>query len=184
MAVVNLHVNKTRKLFLFLSFRSVLNVICCFLGNSPGVWILIADVSELNVSSIFIGRWMKYVSGWIVWGIYTELSWSGEVAEPIGSGVPVRAHHFLLALPLPRSNPTRYKYRTHSIHWHNSFTCLWRWNRQWVPKRRQLELRRPGITQKGTNYMTFVTNKFKSGGLHEKHVVATWNVGNRLSVCF
>ena len=27
------------------------------------------------------------------------------------------------------------------------------------------------------------TTKFKSGGLHEKHVVATWNVGNRLSVC-
>ena len=31
--------------------------------------------------------------------------------------------------------------------------------------------------------MKLVTNKFKSGGLHEKHVVATWNVGNRLSVC-
>jgi len=26
---------------------------------------------------------------------------------------PVRAHYFLLALPLPRSNPTRYKYPTH-----------------------------------------------------------------------
>ena len=25
--------------------------------------------------------------------------------------------------------------------------------------------------------------KKKSGGLHEKHVVATWNVGNRLSIC-
>jgi len=34
---------------------------------------------------------MKYVSGWIVWGIYTRLGWRGEVAEPIGSGVPVRA---------------------------------------------------------------------------------------------
>ena len=31
--------------------------------------------------------------------------------------------------------------------------------------------------------MKLVTNKFKSGGLHEKHVVAIWNVGNRLSVC-
>jgi len=29
--------------------------------------------------------------------------------------------------------------------------------------------------------MKLVTTKFKSGGLHEKHVVATWNVGNRLS---
>ena len=25
--------------------------------------------------------------------------------------------------------------------------------------------------------MKLVTTKFKSGGLHEKHVVATWNVG-------
>ena len=31
--------------------------------------------------------------------------------------------------------------------------------------------------------MKFVTNKFKPGGLHEKHVVATWNVGNHLSIC-
>jgi hypothetical protein len=29
----------------------------------------------------------------------------------------------------------------------------------------------------------FVT-KFMSGGLHEKHVVATWSVGNQLSICF
>jgi len=27
------------------------------------------------------------------------------------------------------------------------------------------------------------TNKFKPGGLHEKHVVATWNLGNHLSIC-
>jgi len=27
----------------------------------------------------------------VVWGIYTCLGWSGEVAEPIGSSVPVRA---------------------------------------------------------------------------------------------
>jgi len=31
--------------------------------------------------------------------------------------------------------------------------------------------------------MQLVTTRFKSGGLHEKHVVATWNVGNRLSIC-
>jgi len=68
---------------------------------------------------------MKYVSGRIVRGIYTWLGWSGEVAEPVGSSVPVWAHYFLLALPLPRSNP----------------------------KRRQLEIRPWGITQKGTNYI-------------------------------
>ena len=27
-----------------------------------------------------------------------------------------------------------------------------------------------------------VTTRFKSGGLHEKHVVATWNVGNHLNI--
>jgi len=31
--------------------------------------------------------------------------------------------------------------------------------------------------------MKSVTTEFKSGGLHEKHVVATWNVGNHLSIC-
>jgi len=32
--------------------------------------------------------------------------------------------------------------------------------------------------------MKLVTTKFKSGGLHEKHVVAIWNLGNHLSICF
>jgi len=46
-----------------------------------------------------------------------------------------------------------------------------------------------GLSAGGSGYITFtlnmklVTARFKSGGLHEKHVVATWNVGNRLSVC-
>jgi len=46
-----------------------------------------------------------------------------------------------------------------------------------------------GLSPGGSAYFTCkqnmksVTTKFKSGGLHEKHVVATWNVGNRLSVC-
>ena len=31
--------------------------------------------------------------------------------------------------------------------------------------------------------MKLVTTKFKSGGLHEKHVVATWNLWNHLSIC-
>ena len=41
----------------------------------------------------------------------------------------------------------------------------------------------------GSGYFTYIqnmklfTNKFKSGGLHEKHVVATWYLGNHLSVC-
>jgi len=30
--------------------------------------------------------------------------------------------------------------------------------------------------------MKLVTTRFKSGGLHEKHVVATWSLGNHLSI--
>ena len=47
-----------------------------------------------------------------------------------------------------------------------------------------------GLLPGGSGYFTckqnmkFVTTKFKSGGLHEKHVVATWNLGNHLSICF
>jgi len=47
-----------------------------------------------------------------------------------------------------------------------------------------------GLSPSGSGYFTCiqntksVTTKFKSGGLHEKHVVATWNLGNHLSICF
>ena len=46
-----------------------------------------------------------------------------------------------------------------------------------------------GLLPDGSGYFTckqnmkLVTTKFKSGGLHEKHVVATWNLGNHLSIC-
>ena len=47
-----------------------------------------------------------------------------------------------------------------------------------------------GLSPGGSGYFTckqnmkLVTTKFKSGWLHEKHVVATWNPGNHLSICF
>ena len=44
---------------------------------------LIAEVSEPYISSIFIGRWMKYDKRWDVWCIYT---WQGSgrlVEEPM-----------------------------------------------------------------------------------------------------
>jgi hypothetical protein len=47
-----------------------------------------------------------------------------------------------------------------------------------------------GLLPGGSGYFTciqnmkLVTNKFKSGELYEKHVVATWNLGNHLSICF
>jgi len=45
-----------------------------------------------------------------------------------------------------------------------------------------------GLSPGGSGYflciqnMKLVTNKFKLGRLHEKHVVATWNFGNHLSI--
>ena len=53
-----------------------------------------------------------------------------------------------------------------------------------------IELTAIGLSPGGSGYFTciqymkLVTNKFKSGGLHEKHVVATCNLGNHLSICF
>ena len=46
-----------------------------------------------------------------------------------------------------------------------------------------------GLSPGGSGYFTciqnmkLVTNKFKSGGLHEKYVLGTWNLGNHLSIC-
>jgi hypothetical protein len=52
---------------------------------------LLADVSELSIGSIFIGRWMKNGWAWGVWCIY--VSGGGcrrAVAEPMGRGVAGR----------------------------------------------------------------------------------------------
>jgi len=50
------------------------------------------------------------------------------------------------------------------------------------PKRNKLHLEH-GESLKTRKNMKLFTTKFKSGGLHEKHVVTTWNVGNHLSIC-
>ena len=47
-----------------------------------------------------------------------------------------------------------------------------------------------GLLPGGSGYFTciqnmkLVTAEFKPGGLYEKHVVATWNLGNHLSICY
>jgi hypothetical protein len=47
-------------------------------GCFPGVSVLIADISEHHIGSIFKGRSMKYDGVWDLWG-------SGRsVAEPMG----------------------------------------------------------------------------------------------------
>jgi len=47
-----------------------------------------------------------------------------------------------------------------------------------------------GLSPGGSGYVTriqnmkLVTTNFNFGWLNEKHVVATWNLGNHLSICF
>jgi hypothetical protein len=49
--------------------------------------VLIADVSEHSIGSIFKGRSMKNGRGWDVWGIYTGPGSGRSVAEPMGRWV-------------------------------------------------------------------------------------------------
>ena len=66
--------------------------------------------------------------------------------------------------------------------WRNLSSCIWRLNIMYL-------LTAIGLLPGGSGYFTCkqnmksVTTKCKLGELHEKHVVATWNVGNRLSIC-
>jgi hypothetical protein len=46
--------------------------------------VVIADVSEHSISSIFKGSTMKYDRGWEVWGIYTGPGSGRSVAEAMG----------------------------------------------------------------------------------------------------
>ena len=49
-----------------------------------------------------------------------------------------------------KPNPLPHGYPNYSQFSHYLPTCLWRWNRQSVPKRRHVKFRRRGITQKKT----------------------------------
>jgi hypothetical protein len=56
-------------------------------GCFPDIWVLIADVSEHSIGSIFKGSLMKYDRGWDVWGIYTGPGSGRLVVEPMGRWV-------------------------------------------------------------------------------------------------
>jgi hypothetical protein len=63
---------------------------CCNMfsfGYFPGVWVLIADVSEHSIASIFICWSMKYDKDLDVWHIYTGPGSGRPVAEPVGRWV-------------------------------------------------------------------------------------------------
>ena len=53
-------------------------------------------------------------------------------------------------------------------------------NCNWVITRWQCLLYMSANMQMVRTNMKMVNTKFKTGGLHEKHVVATWNLGNHL----
>jgi len=59
---------------------------------------------------------MNYVSGRIVRGIYTWLGWSGEVAEPIGSSVPLWANYFHFPAPTQPGINTPHNPSTDILH--------------------------------------------------------------------
>ena len=50
-----------------------------------------------------------------------------------------------------------------------------------MPRREDHEVHKGHVAALGKKKKK-VTNKFKSEGLHKKHVVATWNLGNHLSI--
>jgi hypothetical protein len=52
-------------------------------GCFPGVWLLIADVSELSIGSIFFGSSMQCDRGWDVCGIYTWQVQAGRSRLPL-----------------------------------------------------------------------------------------------------
>ena len=56
-------------------------------------------------------------------------------------------------------------------------------NCNWVITRWQCLLYMSANMKMVRTNMKMVNTKFKTGGLHEKHVVATWNLGNHLSIC-
>jgi len=114
------------KRFLFLSFRHVLNVICSF-------WVIPRRLS----------------SNCRRFGTHCQFHLHRQVNEVFFIHLPMKMEPTVSSetSAIRTQAPGNYKWMKYS-----SFTYLWRWNRQWVPKRPQLELRRRGITQKGTNY--------------------------------
>jgi len=61
---------------------------------------------------------------------------------------PTPSPSFLLAHAIFEPNLLPYGYPNNSKFSHSTPTCLWRWNRQSVPKRRHMKFRRQGNTQK------------------------------------
>jgi hypothetical protein len=62
-----------------------------------------------------------------------------------------------------------------------------RWDLTWCLNNNNNLLTASGLSPGGSSYFTYkqqhlVPTKFKTGGLHEKHVVATWNLGSHLSI--
>jgi hypothetical protein len=57
----------------------------------PGILVLIADVSEPSIGSIFMGRWMKNDYGWDVRCIYAWRGCGRKVAGPMEGRVTGRS---------------------------------------------------------------------------------------------
>jgi len=76
--------------------------------------------------------------------------------------------HFLLSFQSSSNNP---------------FSIIIFINCNWVITRWQCLLYMSTNMKMVRTNIKMVNTKFKTGGLHEKHEVATWNLGNHLSIC-
>ena len=120
-----------------------------------------------------ITHWEEFYRVWCVW-VWSWILDNGDALPSRGYGVVVIKSPLLVLVKAF----LKYRYIWVDVSGRDSvisiiiylFTAIW-------------------LLPGGSGYFTciqnmkLVTNKFKSGGLHEKHVVATWNVGNRLSIC-
>jgi hypothetical protein len=74
---------------------------------------LIADVSEHSIGSIFKGRSMNFDRGWDVWDIYTGPGSGRSVAEPMAVGC-------LVVNGVHDQTAHRQVHRTHTNRWHTT----------------------------------------------------------------
>jgi len=85
--------------------------------------------------------------------IHKNNTTSVGILKPSHSETGIEASHALMYFYLRQGRQNTYKVTLWRVWilWKQSLpACLWRWNRQSVPKRRHIKFRRWGITQKKT----------------------------------
>jgi len=134
--------------FLISNFRRVLNAVCFLLGNSTGVSILYADVSEHSVPPSWVGRYEEWL-GLRKLGYLYRKTFSTPVI--LHTHLPMKIQHRV--------------FRNVGLH------RLWKWNRQGVPKFRltpAMKMEQTGCSETSayTTYEDGTDRVFRHVGLH------------------